>query len=420
MKLWVKILIALILGVIVGLIMTALGLSTELFKPVGDIFLRLINMIIVLLVLSSMTVGITSIHDPQKLGRVGLKSLLLYLTTTAGSICIGIFFAKLFSIGSGMGLTTTTEVKIRETTSLGEIILQIIPYNPMASLVEGNVLQIIVFALFLGISINFAGERGRPLLEFLESLADVMYRLTSIVMEFSPIGVFAIMAWVTGTYGIDTLYELGFFLGTYYLACLVQVVVILCGILYFLAKLNPLPFFRGMGDAIMLAFSTSSSSATLPVSMHCVQENLGVSKNITRFILPLGSTVNMNGSGLFQGMAVIFIANAYGIDLSWTKMLTIVVTATLSAIGAAGIPGTGFIMLSVVFTSVGLPIEGLALLAGIDRLREMVSTILNVMGDAVVAVYIAKQEGELDERQYYHEDLVEMETGDFETGEMYD
>ncbi|MEM1283595.1 MAG: dicarboxylate/amino acid:cation symporter [Chlamydiota bacterium] len=420
MKLWVKILIALILGVIVGLFMTGLGLSTEIFKPVGDIFLRLINMIIVLLVLSSMTVGITSIHDPQKLGRVGLKSLFLYLTTTAGSICIGVFFAKLFAIGSGMGLTTTTEVMVRETPSLGEIILQIIPYNPMASLVEGNVLQIIVFALFLGISINFAGERGRPLLEFLESLADVMYRLTSIVMEFSPIGVFAIMAWVTGTYGIDTLYELGFFLGTYYLACSVQVVIILCGILYFFAKLNPIPFFRGMGDAIMLAFSTSSSSATLPVSMHCVQENLGVSKNITRFILPLGSTVNMNGSGLFQGMAVIFIANAYGIDLSWTKMITIVVTATLSAVGAAGIPGTGFIMLSVVFTSVGLPIEGLALLAGIDRLREMVSTILNVMGDAVVAVYIAKQEGELDERQYYHEDLVEMETGDFETGEMYD
>lgn len=420
MKLWVKILIALVLGVIAGLIMTSLGLSTEIFKPVGDIFLRLINMIIVLLVLSSMTVGITSIHDPQKLGRVGLKSLLLYVLTTAGSILIGIFFAKLFAIGSGMGLTTSTEVVVRDTPALGEIILQIIPYNPMASLVEGNVLQIIVFALFLGISINFAGERGKPLLDFLESLADVMYRLTSIVMEFSPIGVFAIMAWVTGTYGIETLYELGFFLGTYYLACSVQVVIILCGILYFLAKLNPLPFFKGMGDAIMLAFSTSSSSATLPVSMHCVQENLGVSKNITRFILPLGSTVNMNGSGLFQGMAVIFIANAYGIDLGWSKMITIVVTATLSAIGAAGIPGTGFIMLSVVFTSVGLPIEGLALLAGIDRLREMVSTILNVMGDAVVAVYIAKQEGELDERQYYHEDLVEMDSSELEGSGAFD
>ncbi|MEC7838711.1 MAG: dicarboxylate/amino acid:cation symporter [Chlamydiota bacterium] len=420
MKLWVKILIAMLLGIIVGTMMTWAGYDTVMFKPVGDIFLRLINMIIVLLVLSSMTVGITSIHDPQKLGRVGLKSLILYICTTAAAISIGIAFAKLFKVGIGMGLTTSTELSVHETPAMGDIILQIIPYNPMASLVEGNVLQIIVFALFLGISINFAGERGRPLLEFLESLADVMYRLTSIVMEFSPIGVFAIMAWVTGTYGLETLYELGFFLGTYYLACAVHVVVILCGVLYFLAKLNPLPFLKGMGDAIMLAFSTSSSSATLPVSMHCVQENLGVSKNITRFILPLGSTVNMNGAGLFQGMAVIFIANAYGIPLDWQQMLTIVVTATLSAIGAAGIPGSGFIMLSVVFTSVGLPIEGLALLAGIDRIREMVSTILNVLGDAVVAVYIAKQEGELDERQYYHEDLVEMESSELDTAEMYD
>lgn len=410
MKLWIKILISMVLGILTGGIMSWAGFDTSFFKPVGDIFLRLINMIIVLLVLSSMTVGITSIHDPQKLSRVGLKSLFLYVATTAIAIVIGISFAKIFGVGSSMSLTSSAVLKTQETPSIGEIILQIIPYNPIASLVEGNVLQIIVFALFLGISINFAGQRGKPLLEFLESLADVMYRLTSIIMEFSPIGVFAIMAWVTGTYGIETLYELGYFLAVYYFACSIHVLFVFCGILYLFAKLNPLPFFKGMSDAIMLAFSTSSSSATLPVSMHCVQENLGVSKNITRFILPLGSTVNMNGAGLFQGMAVIFIAQAYGIPLDLQKLLTIVVTATLSAIGAAGIPGSGFIMLSVVFTSVGLPIEGLALLAGIDRVREMVSTILNVLGDAVVAVYIAKQEGELDERQYYHEELVEMES----------
>ncbi len=409
MKLWIKILIAMVLGVITGVLMTAGGYDTAIFKPIGDLFLRLINMIIVLLVLSSMTIGITSIHDPQKLGRVGLKTLFIFLCTTALAIVIGISVATIFRIGNGMGLKSTTEVILRETPAMGEIILQIIPYNPIASLAEGNVLQIIVFALFLGISINFAGARGKPLLEFLESLADVMYRMTSIIMEFSPIGVFAIMTWVTGTYGLETLYELGYFLGVFYFACIIHLIIGVCGILYFLAKLNPLPFFRGMGDAIMLAFSTSSSSATLPVSMHCVQENLGVSKNITRFILPLGSTVNMNGAALFQGMAVIFIANAYGIDLGWQQILTIVITATLSAIGAAGIPGSGFIMLSVVFRSVGLPIEGLAILAGIDRIREMVSTILNVLGDAVCAVYVAKQEGELNEQQYYHEDLVEME-----------
>lgn len=412
MKLWVKILIALVLGVITG---GLIGPKAEYLKPIGDIFLSLINMIIVLLVLSSMTIGITSIHDPQKLGRVGLKTLLLYLSTTVIAIVSGILFAKLFNLGSGLelqsSLGTPVITRTPETQSLGQILLSIIPSNPVASLAEGNVLQIIVFAIFLGISINFAGERGRPLLEFMESLADVMFRLTSIVMEFSPYGVFAIMAWVAGSFGLSVLLPLLKFLLTYYLAAFIHLLVVFCGILW-LAGLNPLPFFKGMGDAILMAFTTCSSSATLPVSMHCVQKNLGVSKNITGFVLPLGSTVNMNGAALFQGMSVVFVAQAYGIDLDIKNLLTIVVIGTLSAIGAAGIPGTGFIMLSVVFSSVGLPIEGLALLAGIDRLREMVSTVLNILGDAVCAVYVAKQEGELDERQYNHEELVEQEGSD--------
>lgn len=409
MKLWVKILIALVLGVITGLLM---GPSAEFFKPIGTIFLNLINMIIVLLVLSSMTVGITSIHDPQKLGRVGLKTLLMYLLTTMIAIAIGILFAKIFRPGDGLELKTTAEINVGNVPTIKEIILSIFPKNPIQALAEGNVLQIIVFALFLGISINFAGEKGKPLLELLESVADVMYRLTSIVMEFSPIGVFAIMASVTGSFGLAILYPLVKFVSAYYLACGAHILIVFCGILWGLAKLNPWHFFKGMGDAIMVAFSTCSSSATLPVSMHCVQKNLGVSKNLTGFILPLGSTINMNGTAIFQSMSAIFIAQVYGINLEWQSLLTIVLTATLSAIGAAGIPGTGFIMLSAVLTSVGLPIEGLALLAGIDRIREMVSTVLNVLGDSVVAVYIAKQEGELDERQYNHEELVELEGTD--------
>lgn len=409
MKLWIKILIAIVLGIITG---TILGPRADYLKPIGDIFLSLINMIIVLLVLSSMTVGITSIHDPHKLGRVGIKTLGLYLCTTIIAIVLGLSFAKLFNLGSDMGLQAVMLPIVHsipsETQSLGEILQSTIPHNPITSLAEGNVLQIIVFAIFLGIAINFAGDKGKPLLEFLESLADVMYRLTSIIMEFSPYGVFAIMAWVAGSFGLAVLLPLGKFLLTYYLACTIHILVVFCGILW-LANLSLLPFFKGMGDAIMVAFSTCSSSATLPVSMHCVQKNLGVSKNITGFVLPLGSTINMNGAALFQGMSVVFVAQAYGIQLELKSLLTIVITGTLSAIGAAGIPGTGFIMLSVVFASVGLPIEGLALLAGIDRLREMMSTVLNILGDAVCAVYVAKQEGELDERQYNHEDLIELE-----------
>lgn len=409
MKLWVKILIALGLGIVTGMIF---GEKAVVLKPIGDIFLSLINMIIVLLVLSSMTVGITSIHDPQKLGRVGLKTLFLYLVTTGIAIVIGLAFAHFFQPGSGMNLVRTGEVVVQKPPGMMQILLSVIPSNPVRSLTEGNVLQIIVFALFLGVSINFAGEKGRPLLEFLESLADVMYRLTSIVMEFSPFGVFAIMASVSGSFGMRVLLKLAGFLFTFYGACIVHILLVFLPILWFFARLHPWPFFRGMGDAIMVAFSTSSSSAALPVSMHCVQENLGVSKNISSFVLPLGSTVNMNGAAIFQGMAVMFIAQAYGIELDLQSLVTIVVTGVLSAVGAAGIPGSGFIMLSVVFSSVGLPIEGLALLAGIDRIREMGSTVLNILGDSVCAIYVAKQEGELDERQYYHEELVELEGSD--------
>ena len=409
MKLWVKILIAVILGIITGKI---LGTNTEYLKPLGTLFLSLINMIIVPLVLASMTVGITSIHDPKKLGRVGLKTIGLYLLTTVIAILIGLSFAKFFALGEGLNRTSTSMIKAHETPSLVTMILSIVPTNPVAALAEGNMLQIIVFSLFLGLSINFAGAKGKAALEFLESLADVMFRMTAIVMEFSPIGVFAIMAWVTGTFGNDVLHSLFQFLMSYYLACFIHLLFVFCGMLWWLAKLNPWPFFRGMSDAIMVAFSTSSSVAALPVSMHCVQKNLGVSKNITNFVLPLGSTINMNGAAIFQGMSAIFVAHAYGISLDFQTLLTIVVTATLSAIGAAGIPGTGFLMLSIVLTSAGLPTEGLLILAGIDRVREMASTVLNILGDAVCAVYIAKMEGELDEHQYYHEELVELEGSD--------
>lgn len=416
MKLWMKIFIALFLGTVIGGVLHETlpeifsKIDTNLFKPIGTVFLSLINMIIVLLVLSSMTVGITSIHDPQKLGRVGIKTLLIYLLTTAIAIGIGLLIASVFKPGLGLSLTAeNVNVNVASPPTIIEILLSIVPKNPIASLVEGNVLQIIVFALFLGVSINFAGEKGRPLLDVLESLAEVMYRLTSIIMEFSPIGVFAIMASVTGAFGFDVLKPLSHFLLSYYFACALHIIIVFCGLLYFVAKLNPWHFFKGMGDAIMVAFSTCSSSATLPVTMHCVQRNLGVSKNLTSFILPLGSTINMNGTAIYQGMSAIFISQAYGIELQWSSLLTIVLTATLSAVGAAGIPGTGFIMLSVVLTAAGLPTQGLALLFGIDRLREMVSTVLNVLGDSVTAVVVAQQEGELDERQYNHEKLVEME-----------
>ena len=407
MKLWQKIFIGLVLGAITGLI---LGEKAVYLKPLGTLFLNMINMIIVLLILASMTVGITSIHDPKKLGRVGGKTIGIYLLTTLIAITVGLVLANVFQVGDGLGLKAVVETETK-TPSISDIILSIIPSNPIVAMVNGNILQIIVFAVFLGIAINFSGPKGKPLLHFMESLADVMYRLTSIVMEFSPVGVFGIMAWVTGTFGIGLLVPLLKFLGVYYLACLFQLFVVYGALLKGVGRLQLWPFFKGMGDAVMMAFSTCSSAATLPVAMHCVQENLGVSKNISSFVLPLGITMNMNGGAIFQSMSAIFVAKAYGIPLDLYSYVTLVLTTVFSAIGTAGIPGGGLIMLSAVLTSVGLPLEGLAILAGIDRLRDMMTTVLNIMGDAAVTVLIAKQEGELNEQQYYHTELVEFEGG---------
>lgn len=402
MKLWIKIFISMVLGVLAGLL---LGDQAIYLKPLGTLFLNLIHMIIVLLIFSSMVVGITTIHDPQKLGRLGTRTVATYFLTTLIAIMLGIFLANIFEIGSNLQLDLPASM-IVEKTSLTDLLLSFIPNNPIAAMAKGNILQVIIFAVFLGLAINFSGPKGKPLFCVIESLADVMYRLTSIIMEFSPIGVFGIMAWVAGTFGLTLLLPLLKFVMIYYATCFLHFFATYGILIKGISRLQLLPFIKGMGDAVMMAFSTCSSVATLPVAMHCVQENLGVSKNISGFVLPLGITLNMNGTAIFQAMSAVFVAQAYGIALDFASYLTLILTAMTSAIGTAGIPGGGFIMLSAVFTSVGLPLEGIALLAGIDRMREMIATVLNILGDAAVTVTIAKQENELNEDQYYHSDLV--------------
>lgn len=405
MKLWLKILIALGLGIATGLIV---GPQAEALEPIGKIFMQMINMIIVLLVLASMTVGITRINDPKKLSRVGTKTLALFIFTTVISIFIGLGFAYFFQPGIGFPLESQGPLETGKTFDFGQMLISIIPTNPFASLVEGNMIQIIVFSLFLGISISFSGEKGRPLRELIESLAEIMYKLTGIVMEFSPIGVFAIMASVSGKFGGSVLILLAKLVWVYYLGAFLHLIVIFGGILLLFAKLHPLPFFRGMWDAVVMAFSTGSSSATLPVSMLCC-EKMGISKNVCSFVLPLGCTINMNGTAMFQALSAIFVAQAYGINLDMYHVVSIVITATLSAIGTAGIPGSGLIMLIGVLASAGLPKEAVILIAGIDRIRDMIGTVLNILGDAVVAAVVAKQEGELDESLYYRTDTLTLE-----------
>lgn len=409
MKLWKKMLIGLVLGTLSGILLRE---KAQYLKPVGSVFLSLLNMVVVLLVFSSITVGITSINDTRKLGRVGLKTLLLYISTTAVAIIFGLIAAKIFNPGKGIGLTFEgLPISIDETPELVSLFINLVPKNPIGALASGNILQVIVFSIFLGLGITFAGEKGKPIARLLESLSEVMFSITGIVLSLAPYGIFAIMAWVSGTFGVTILYKLLKLVVLHYVVCIFHLVIVFGGILMFMAKLKLKPFFKGMTDAITLAASTTSSSATLPATLHCVEENLGVSRGIASFSLPLGSTINMNGTAIFQAIAAVFIAQAYGVDLSWGELLVIVVTATLSAVGCAGIPGGGLVTLSIVLGSVGLPLEGIAIVAGIDRIRDIIGTVVNILGDAVVAVYVAKSEGELDEERYNNEVYVNYEHG---------
>lgn len=398
MKLWKKMLIGVGLGIVTGLI---LGPKASYLKPIGSVFLGLLSMLVVPLMFSSMTMGIASVRDTKKLGRISMKTLLMFGCTTAIAIVIGLVFAKLFNPGAGIGLTyDSSKVAVDESPELLKLFMSVIPSNPIGALASANILQVIVFAAFVGLSINLAGEKGKPIARVIESLSDVMFAMTSMVMKFAPYGLFALMAWVAGSFGVGILLPLLKLLLAHYLACIFHLVVVFGFILVFMAKVSPVKFFKGMTDAITLAASTSSSSATLPASLHCVQENLGVPKSIASFVLPLGTTINMNGTAIFQGIAAVFIAQAYGIELSITSQLVIVVSATFAAVGCAGIPGGALVTFSMVLSSVGLPIEGIAIVAGIDRLRDIIGTVLNVLGEGVTAVYVAKTEGELDEAKF--------------------
>jgi Na+/H+-dicarboxylate symporter len=399
LKLWQKIIIALVLGIGVGAIM---GPSAEYIKPIGSLFINLIKMLIVPLIFSSLVVGICSMDDIKKMGRIGAKSFGIYLLTTAIAITIGLAIGTILQPGAGLVMEMPAEMAaVKEAPSFIEALLNMVPKNPVAAMSSGAVLQIIVFALMLGVAINLAGEKGKPVAVVFESFAEIMYKMTHMVMAFAPYGVFALMAWVAGKYGLDVLLPLGKVILGVYVGCIIHVLLTLTGGgIMLMSRLNPIRYWRGIIDAQAVAFTTTSSSGTLPVTMECARTNLGVSKPISSFVLPLGATINMDGTALYQGVAALFVAQAFGIDLSTGQYITIILTSTLASIGSAGVPGAGLIMLSLVLTSVGLPLEGLAVIAGIDRILDMARTTVNVTGDLMVSVLIAKSEGELDEDVY--------------------
>ncbi|WP_432408447.1 dicarboxylate/amino acid:cation symporter [Wukongibacter sp. M2B1] len=398
MKLTTKILIGLLAGIIVGLILAGNpAIATTFIKPFGTLFINLIKMIIVPLVLSSLIVGAASIGDIRALGRIGGKTIGYYLITTGFAVSIGLLLGNLVHPGAGLSIPVNAEVAAKEAPSLITTLLNIVPKNPLKGLVEGNMLQIITFAIFLGIgATSIPEEKGRPLISFFDSLAEVMYKITALVMELAPIGVFALITPVVATNGPAVLIPLIKVVTAVYVGCALHALIVYSTAIKLFSKINPKKFFKGILPAAVTAFSTTSSSGTLPVTIKSVKENLGVSDRIASFVLPLGATINMDGTALYQGVCALFIAQVYGIELTMVQQGIIILTSTLGSIGTAGVPGGGFIMLSIVLQSVGLPLEGLALIGGIDRVLDMARTSVNVIGDTSAAVIVAASEKEID------------------------
>ncbi|MHA2940120.1 dicarboxylate/amino acid:cation symporter [Vibrio sp. RC27] len=398
LELWKKIVVGLILGVIAGAIM---GPDAEALKPIGTLFINAIKMLIVPLIFCSLVVGVTSMEDSRKMGRIGAKAIALYLGTTAVAITIGLLLAAILEPGSGLNMVAQdTGATGKDAPPLVQTLLNIIPKNPVGALAAGNILQIIVFAIGLGISLNLIGEKSKPAVAVFESLAEAMYKLTELVMKFAPYGVFGLMAWVSGKYGLDILLPLIKVIAVAYLGSILHVLVFYSGVVKVFGRLNPTRYIKALTNPAAVAFTTTSSSGTLPATIKAAREELGVSKGVSSFVLPLGATINMDGTALYQGVCALFIAQAFGIDLEMSDYMVIILTSTLASIGTAGVPGAGLIMLSLVLTTVGLPIEGLAIVAGIDRILDMARTTVNVCGDMMVSLLIAKSEKELDESVY--------------------
>ncbi|MEC8916560.1 MAG: dicarboxylate/amino acid:cation symporter [Pseudomonadota bacterium] len=391
--LWQKIIAGLVLGVLAGALM---GEQASMFKPLGDIFINGIKMLIVPLVFSTLVVGITGMRDPQKMGRVGARTIGLYLITTAFAIVIGLVAATIFQPGVGADASMSAAQQTNEAPSLVDIVVGLVPSNPLQAMIEGNILQIIVFAIGLGISLMLIGEKGEPVVRVFESFAEAMYKLTAIVMAFAPFGVFGLMANVSGQYGLDVLLPLAKVIGVVYLACIVHVLVVYTGLLSLVGRLNPMRYLQGIIDALVVSFSSASSSGTLPVSIRCAQKNLGVSEGVSSFVLPVGATINMDGTAIYQGVAALFVAQLVGADLSMMDYGMIVLTGTLASIGTAGVPGAGLIMLSIVLAQIGLPLEAIGVVAGVDRILDMARTSVNVAGDLMVTTLVGKSEKELD------------------------
>lgn len=392
----IKILIGLALGIIAGLCLQgAPNIASDYIRPFGTFFLNMVKMCIVPLVFASLVMGACGLGDIKKVGRVGGKTIVYFLTTTAFAVILGLIIGTLFQVGNGISIPAEiAEVEASNTPSVVQTILDIIPTNPFNALAQGNMLQVIAFALFVGIAIAALGDKAETFKNGMEGFAEVMYLIIGSIMKLAPYAVFALMTPVVASNGPSVLLPLLGLIIAVYLSCLLHALIVYSSTVKLIGKMSPIEFFKKAAPASLFAFTTASSSSTLPFSMQSAK-NLGVSSSIRSFVLPLGATVNMDGTAAFQGICVLFIARVYGIDLSFAQLITVVLTATLASIGTAGVPGAGTVMLGMVLQSVGLPLEGIAIIMGVERILDMARTCINVTGDIACSVVIAKTENEL-------------------------
>ena len=399
MNLTGKIVIALISGAVAGLVLNLFApdlfpaFNTYLFVPLGKIFINLITMLVVPIVLFSIILGTAGLGDPKKLGSIGLKTITYFLTTTAIAIVIGITLALIVSPGEkGEFDTESATFDAKEAPPLSDTLLNIIPSNPIQAMAEGNMLQIIAIAVLVGFALTALGSKTKGLFNIVEQGNELMMYLVNLVMKLAPYGTFGLIATAIGSQGFSALKAMGLYFGVVLGALIIHATFTYGGTVMLLAKKNPIWFFKSFFPAMTVAFSTSSSNAVLPISMETAQNNLGVKKSVSSFVQPLGATINMDGTAIMQGVATIFIAQVYNQDLTITQLLIVVVTAVLASIGTAGVPGVGLIMLAMVLSAVNLPVEGIGLILGIDRLLDMARTAVNISGDAACAVFISEQE----------------------------
>lgn len=410
MKLWKRVFLGLVLGIIFGVAVSQSmepAASEALLSKVrvlGDIFIRLIRMIVVPLVFFTLVAGVYAMGDAKKLGTIGVKAFALYIATTFIANLIGLSMGALFRPGEGVDLGGAAPRDLGEAAPIGERLLAIIPENPFMALVQGDMLAVIFFSLLLGVGLLLAGERGSPAGRFFEAASEGILQVTHIIMELAPFGVFALIAYVAGTQGVQTFTAILSLVLAVYLGCALHMLIVYGGIIRIVLNLPFVGFFRGILDAMMVAYSTSSSSATLPVTIRSVSENLGVSKSVAGSVLPLGATINMDGTSLYLGIVALFTAQAFGYPIEPQHYFLIALTAALVSIGAAGVPSASLFLLPIVLGVFDVTPEHAALVIGFifpfDRLLDMMRTVVNVTGDATVATAVAKWEGELDEEAY--------------------